>query len=284
MAENGAVDDEDGPEAGDSARPSRTGRAPSAGNLAAAYLKASGVDVSSLFKPPDLPVLMPKIPMPPIVEVPDVSAIVARSFGGLQPSFYANAIAAVTANFNHGQSITALIQPGIDAINAALAPLTAMTSKAINAFLDAAWPPNLRGLDLRIREVGKFLETEGIPLYLVPRASTAQALLWAPDTAARRAIIGRRFDSILDDCDAVLDQCISPDTIDEVMFVRAASKALRDGHLAPGQALAANVLDSMMHTWFEDVRVDLTSHRKTPNGDVLTDEMSLRTALVMLPI
>ncbi|MEV6891389.1 hypothetical protein [Kribbella sp. NPDC051137] len=160
-------------------------------------------------------------------------------------------------------------------------------SEAAERILRIAWPPNLRPIadDLRLGKVLEVLEVEGIPLYLVPRAETAKALLVADGTAARRTIIGRRFDSIIEDCAAVLDRCVSPQTSAEVSFIRAALAAMSAGHHIAGQALSANVLDSMLRTWLsDDDRSRVTNHYKTPNGDVLTEDMAVREAMVMLPI
>jgi hypothetical protein len=160
-------------------------------------------------------------------------------------------------------------------------------AEATARILLASWPPNLRPLadELRIGEVLDVLEFEGIPLYLVPRSATAKALLVANGTAARRAVIGRRFDSIIEDCQGVLDRCTNPETLAELTFIRAALAAIAAGHHAAGQALAANVLDTMIRTRFtQEQRTHLTSHRRTPSGDVLTEDMAVREAMVMLPI
>jgi hypothetical protein len=85
-------------------------------------------------------------------------------------------------------------------ITAGLAPLIqaqhdqiAKILQASASFFEDLFPENWDGVDgLRIEVVEKIVLDEGIPLVAVPRASTVQMLVSAPDLKARRAIIRRR--------------------------------------------------------------------------------------------
>ena len=128
--------------------------------------------------------------------------------------------------------------------NLDFSPLTDHFAELFKGFQRIGLPSNVAGLDhVTIMDVIDVAE-DGITLYLVPREATAEALITAGDVAARRAVLGRSFESILDDCDAVLDRCVAADTRGTVVFTRAAIAAARAGHTEAAQALAANVLDS----------------------------------------
>jgi hypothetical protein len=126
-------------------------------------------------------------------------------------------------------------------------------------------------------------ESEAIPLYLVPRTSIAKAILNGKDRESRRNVLNRRFYDILDDCDALLDRCVTPRTRAIVPFARDAIRAARDGHHSAAQALAANVLDSTLRLSFDKkTRAHLTSHKETPTARDL--EISIRQAWVFIPV
>src|SRR5665647_1891862 len=127
--------------------------------------------------------------------------------------------------------------------NLDFSPVTDHFAELFKGFQRIGLPSNVAGLDhVTIMDVIDVAE-DGITLYLVPREATAEALITAGDVAARRAVLGRSFESILDDCDAVLDRCVAADTRGTVVFTRAAIAAARAGHTEAAQALAANVLD-----------------------------------------
>jgi len=91
---------------------------------------------------------------------------------------------------------------------------------------------------------------EGLPIAWVPRSETMQ-LVWAAETpAARRAIYGRRWQSIVMDCEQLTDKMNSVATIGYVRFLRATIKSLRDGHSESAQALAATTLDTAVKEFF----------------------------------
>lgn len=147
-------------------------------------------------------------------------------------------------------------------------------------------PPNLASISgVSFESIATVVE-DGIPLYRVPRKSIAASLLSAPDGVARRAILGRNFAKILDDCDDTLDLCVDSETRDGVLFTRSAISAARAGHCEAAQALAANTLDTLISTQLS-TRSDVT--RKHFKGHAWIereelDDLQVRWFLVALPI
>jgi hypothetical protein len=159
-------------------------------------------------------------------------------------------------------------------------------AKAAEALKVSSLPPNLRPIanELDISKVLDLLEADGIPLYLVPRASVASSLLSAPDSAKRRAVLNRRFDDIVRDCSLVLEQCQDARTSANVTFVRHGIGAVDAGHSESGQALFTNILDSLLRSALtEPDRRRVTSHKRGATPEALND-LALREAYVMLPI
>lgn len=149
-------------------------------------------------------------------------------------------------------------------------------------------PPNLRGLSDQITfsEVHDFLEVEGIPLYLVPRASIAERLILAKDHAARRAILGRRFDALVDDCEQLIEQSDHPVVATEVHFIKDGIGAIRSGHHASAQAIFAVTLDTLVSRFHTDreERKKITNRAK---GGAMPDKlrnMGVRRAYVWWPV
>jgi hypothetical protein len=143
---------------------------------------------------------------------------------------------------------------------------------AVEAFARMAlliYPENLRGIDgLSLEEVEAVVMTDGIPLYRIPRPSIAAALIMAPTRADRRAVLGRRWLAIANDCEALLDGCFAPDLAQERRFAIEAIATLKDGHAPAAQALAANLLETIVTFHFADDRVGLKpgKHVKSPDG------------------
>lgn len=152
-------------------------------------------------------------------------------------------------------------------------------------FLKWHWlPANLREIDEVDLEDLVSVADDGITLYAVPRAAIARRILAAPDRAARRRILGRELPRVLDDCEAVLDGCVRPETRGSVVFARKAIAAARAGHLEAAQALVANTLDTAMRSGFKnDDRVQFTSHNRPDARDAF-DELAVRKFMVVVPI
>lgn len=87
---------------------------------------------------------------------------------------------------------------------------------------------------------------DGIPLGWVPSERVVQLLLHAPDARARRRIITNNRRGILNDCDEVLGALPAPRAMRYADKLRRATAALRDGHTDAAQALATNILDTLV--------------------------------------
>lgn len=201
-------------------------------------------------------------------------------FGGLEAvskalAGNANLIAAAEAHQHWLQSMAASIDlSALERANEAL-----VSSAALGAFSDAAksWAESLalqvdfaslakmldvalkakpnrwfeivdRWIPVNLREVGNLdavaqvALNEGLPLSWVPREEIVEELLAANGPDERKAILDRRVDDVLDDCEGLLGgakhewarQCL------------AAISALRAGFDGPAQSHAANIVDSVI--------------------------------------
>lgn len=145
-------------------------------------------------------------------------------------------------------------------------------------------PPNLEGIRALTLVRTEQLASEGVTIYVVPRTATARRLLLADTPAARRAVLGERYASILDDCDNTLVKhgrgALSP----YARLVRRAIDAARDGHTEAAQALGANLVDSLLvHRYGWSRSRDLTSHKKTTSDDLLS-RFAVAEYMVLAPI
>lgn len=149
-------------------------------------------------------------------------------------------------------------------------------------------PPNLRERsdEIDFGDVLEFLQEEAIPLYLVPRAQTALRLLRAADRPARRQILNDCFDSLIDDCEAVLEQVDHPDVETEVEFTLDGVVALRGGHTRAAQAFFTLIFDTLISRFFPDqnVRKDFTNHKANAAVPERLTAMGLRDVSVWLPV
>lgn len=108
-------------------------------------------------------------------------------------------------------------------------------------------PANLQPLSAkkwtRILELGR---EEGIALAWVPRTALVQALLDAPDAAAREQLLFQEETAVLDDCAACLDTITEdPAMVELAGFARQAIDICRRGGHAGAQALATNVVETI---------------------------------------
>jgi hypothetical protein len=123
------------------------------------------------------------------------------------------------------------------------APLFEQLRKSVESWL----PPNWQGIRLPGDHlIETILLDEGIPLAWVPSQEVLTAILNAPDAAARRRIIGRRWLRVVSDCEASLAEVTNKDLQSHCVFASDIARALREGHATAAQALAANLLDSIL--------------------------------------
>lgn len=146
-------------------------------------------------------------------------------------------------------------------------------------------PPNLRSIyeDVNLQDVLTFVEEEGIPLYLVPRASIGRRLLRAKDQSTRRKILNSDFEKIVADCSVVIEQCTSSVTSSAKPFVEAGLVAIRSGQYAAAQALLTNVLDTLtQQTLSHSERGTILSHKQGKGPQTM--DLQLREDYVFLPL
>lgn len=154
----------------------------------------------------------------------------------------------------------------------------------VAAAVERIYPENWHGVrGLKFERLESILLDEGIPLVGVPRRSTVQAILDNPDPAGRRALVGRRWRSISTDCEAALDSFQRRELRGQIPFAQKAIRALRDGHPEAAQALAANLLDTVLRTHFTADFRTITNNR--PNGTRLElDDYTVRVACAIAPV
>ncbi|WP_343826398.1 hypothetical protein [Falsarthrobacter nasiphocae] len=160
--------------------------------------------------------------------------------------------------------------------------------EALHGLNRALLPPNLKGHadEIWANEVQDFVEQEGIPLYLVPRGRTALRLLRAKDRAGRRRVLGDCYESLMEDCSAVLER-VGHETIkDELSFALDGLGAMRAGHFRSAQAMFTVTLDTLIYRFYPDMkaRKAITNRKKGADVPETIDEMGIRDALVWLPI
>jgi hypothetical protein len=178
------------------------------------------------------------------------------------------------------RQFAASIEPVLRAQREQITKLMAVTADALRRIYPENWH-GVRGIEFDRLE--SILLDEGIPLVGVPRASTVQAILDAPEAAARRALVGRRWRSIITDCAMALDSFERPELKGQIGFGMKAVEALRDGHVEAAQALATNLLDTLLRTHFTADFRTITGNRA--NGKQLElDDYTIRVACVIAPI
>lgn len=174
----------------------------------------------------------------------------------------------------------------LGSLRASLGPV--VDPEVLRTFQRNFLPPNLRDHvdEVSARQIYNFLQQEGIPLYLVPRGTTAVRLLRAEDRQARRKVLSDRYVSIIEDCEAVLDGARHPAVRDEVAFTLDGIGAMRAGHTKSAQALFTVTLDSLIYRFYPDrpVRKKITNRKKGAGVPGLIDSMGVHQAFLWLPV
>ena len=209
------------------------------------------------------------------------------------PSFDGFVVSEAVRNIHSAVAAAAgsWVVPQVDTswVATALADLGKTIGTWRNPLADFMWPEslpvlpsNLGDIDVDLGRVSDLVH-EGVTLYGVPGPLLARRLLAAPDKARRRAILGRELVRVARDCTDALDACVAPETRESVAFARNAIAAVEDGHVAAGQALASNALDTQLWRWFSrNDYIVYTSHKKTSSEDV--DDWDVRTHMALGPV
>ncbi|MCP3424826.1 hypothetical protein NBM05_01955 [Rothia sp. AR01] len=160
--------------------------------------------------------------------------------------------------------------------------------EALRGFNRALLPPNLKDHadEIRASQVHAFVEQEGIPLYLVPRGRTALRFLRAKDRAGRRRVLCDCYDSLIEDCAAVLERADHEVVSDELSFALDGLGAMRAGHARSAQAMFTVTLDTLIYRFYPDrkARGVITNRKRGADVPDEIDEMGVREAFVWLPI
>lgn len=173
----------------------------------------------------------------------------------------------------------------MEGLRISLGPL--FDPEAFRGLNRALLPPNLKGHadEIRASQVHEFVEQEGIPLYLVPRGRTAR-LLRAKDRAGRRRVLGDCYESLMEDCAAVLERADHVAISDELSFALDGLGAMRAGHARSAQAMFTVTLDTLIYRFYPDrkARGVITNRKRGADVPEAIDEMGVREAFVWLPI
>jgi hypothetical protein len=149
----------------------------------------------------------------------------------------------------------------------------------------AFYPPNLRSIEgLKFEEVEQVVMADGIPLYGLPRASIAEALVQADGASGRREILGRRWKSISADCSAAVGGCGSAAVAAYIPFAVAALDALDAGHMEAAQALAGSLIDAILTAYFGKDRYKYTPDRNGKRTNDAYEEFSVRQFIAFAPM
>lgn len=148
------------------------------------------------------------------------------------------------------------------------------------------YPENLRELRPPLEDLETLLVDEGIPLMWVPGAKIVEALLAESDASGRRRLMRERWKGIVADCESVVRTVDHPDLLDAQLFALDCVRALRDGHSSAAQALATNLLDSLMNQHFDkQTRVMLTKNEFKQKGIKFNvDDYHIRAAFTFAPV
>lgn len=149
----------------------------------------------------------------------------------------------------------------------------------------AFYPSNLQDIeDLKLEQVEEVVMVDGIPLYGVPRTSTAEALIRADSARKRREILRRRWKTISADCREVVTACATAVIAPYVPFAVAALNALDTGHTEAAQALASSLIDAVLNTYFKKDRINYTPNRKGSRTNDAYNEFTVRRFIAFAPM
>lgn len=205
------------------------------------------------------------------------------------PAFNLPALYAPALNFAPQDMVKTFFEQNANAmagLRKSLRPL--VDPEVFQRFNRVRLPPNLRAHsdEIKASQVRKFVEQEGIPLYLVPRGRTAMRLLKAKDRAGRRRVLGASYESLMEDCSAVLERATHVVVSDERGFALDGLGAMRAGHARSAQAMFTVTLDTLIYRFYPDrkIRGVITNRKRDADIPDEIDEMGLREAFVWLPV
>lgn len=146
----------------------------------------------------------------------------------------------------------------------------------ISRILDGILPPNWRGVR-GLDQIEVILLDEGLALAWVPPSDILNALLMASSKQERRRILGRRWKRIVAACRDNVESASSVDFAQYRGFALNAVKMLEDGHPEGAQALAANLLDTMLHETLDGPSRKQVTNQRTR---LSIEDLPMRAAMV----
>lgn len=155
---------------------------------------------------------------------------------------------------------------------------------AIESMRTDFYPSNLRSIEgLNFEDVDTVVMGDGIPLYGLPRTTTAEELIRAQNTNKRREILGRRWETISADCRETVLSCSSESVVSYAPFAAAALDALDAGHTEAAQALAGSLVETIVTGHFGTDRRKYTPSKKMTTTDAY-DEFTVREYIAFAPM
>jgi hypothetical protein len=126
---------------------------------------------------------------------------------------------------------------------------------------------------------------EGIPLAWVPGAALIERIMSANDAAERRQLIRNGWRGILRDCERAATELPSRQARSHARFIHLSASAIAEGHYEAGQALAANLVDTLGRSF---VHVHLVGYNwslvTAKNQRTKLSKLALRALLVLGPL
>jgi hypothetical protein len=157
--------------------------------------------------------------------------------------------------------------------------------ETLRALTERFLPPNWKDVKHPdFKTIEAILLDEGIPLAWIPNPDVLQALFNAPDAAARRRIIGRRWHRVVSDCEVALSEVSQPTLQRHQPFARDVVQALRAGHVSAAQALAANLLDSILRRNFDKKSFKSVTTNKKDGDRFDLDDYRAKATFTLAPI
>jgi hypothetical protein len=229
-------------------------------------------------------IAMPTFNMPSMGIDPTIFTRVAE---GVMRASGTSSLVASKALDDH---VARAIAPATQAIAEMFAEQNAHWRRILKSFAELAdrmFPENWLGVPHpSFAELEEILIDEGIPLMWVPGPQALVAILAAKDAAARRRVISNRWRGIVSDCGTVLEGVTHPELQHARGFALDCFHALRDGHTSPAQALAANLLDSLLGSQLEkaDLAVLKDNGLKNKGKKFNLNDHEARYALTFAPV
>ncbi|MBI9115278.1 hypothetical protein [Sanguibacter suaedae] len=167
---------------------------------------------------------------------------------------------------------------------ASIAPSLEGLAEGLDAHRRRLLPLNLHSVDFSVEDLRR-LADEGIVLWSVPRPEIAQRLIDAPTYGARREVLGRRGQAILEDCRSIAAHAAAGPYAPHARELEKAIAAGQAGYVGPAISHLASVIDTIMRNEIEESsRLRLVRHPKAQHPMDHFTELPAQSAMVFRPI